>query len=292
MSQFIAEALNLKKQEITSVQTDPLSLIRFHAPPRTPLLDLNLEPLPPDLILDLSYNQVNEVQSCPLRYKINHVLKIPARSAHYLVLGLALHKAIETLLMMKKDGRIPFWNEVEDSYDRAWISEGFLSREHEEQRKEEGRKSLQKFYERELEDPVIPFLIEEEFSFHHKQIRLRGRWDRVDFDGTRAIIIDYKSSDIQEQQKADQKVEETLQLYIYALAFHQRYGIWPEAMELRFIDSGLIGRVPFPQEELAKVMEKIESAADQIRKREFPPKPEYQNCRFCQVRQICSFSAY
>ena len=83
-----------------------------------------------------------------------------------------------------------------------------------------------------------------------------------------------------------------MQLYIYAIGFQHRYGIWPESMELRFIESGLSGKIEFKESELQNALRIIEEAADAIRKREFPATPTYQKCRYCQVRQICSFSAY
>lgn len=292
LSSFVAEALELSKKEIKMVESDPLSVVRRSAPPKSPLLEINLKPMHPNEMFELSYNQVDAVRTCPLKYKISHVMKVPLRATHHLVVGRALHDAIETLLTMKKENRLIFLNDVVADYERSWISEGFLSREHEEQRKEDGRRMLEKFYDREFADPAIPFLIEEEFQFSHGRVRIRGRWDRVDFDGKRAVIIDYKSSAVDEQEEADKRAGATLQLYIYALAFQQRYGVWPEAMELRFIESGTVGRVEFKQEELSRVLSIIDEAAAAIRRREFPPKPSYQTCRFCQVRQVCSFSAY
>jgi len=292
VSQFIAEALELGKKDIEVISSDPISAIRLSAPPADPIIQVNLEPLRSDHTLDLSFNQVDDLQTCALKYKISHVLRVPMRATHHLVFGRALHKGIETMLKMKKDGMLLFFEPVLESYERAWTSEGFLSREHEEMKKEEGRRYLKNFYDRELISTTIPFLIEAEFSFSMNNVRIRGRWDRVDVDGERAIIIDYKSSDVQEQETANDRARKNMQLYIYAMAFEKRYGFYPEAMELHFIDSGLAGRVEFKPEEVQNVTQAILRAADQIRRREFPPKPDYQTCRFCQVRQICSFSKY
>lgn len=298
ISQFILEALDLEKETVEAAQASPIETIRLSAAPppppaATPLLAINLKPLEPDHLIELSYVQIDNLQTCPLKYKISHVLRVPLRATHHLVFGRALHEAIEVLLRMKKDGMLPFFSAVINEYNRAWVSEGFLSREHEEQRKEDGRRILQKFYDREMQDSSLPFLIEQDFSFKHKRVRVRGRWDRVDFDGDKkAVIIDYKSSAVEEQQEADKRARESAQLYIYAMAFEQRFGVWPEAMELRFLESGLTGRVDFRTEELSRVTAMIDSAAETIRKRDFPPRPAYQSCRFCQVRSICSYSAY
>ena len=80
------------------------------------------------------------------------------------------------------------------------------------------------------------------------QVRLgtdvvRGRYDRVDTTADGAIITDYKSSDVRDQQRADERARESLQLQVYALAWEAETGQLPAHMELHFLDSGVVGRV-------------------------------------------------
>ena len=122
---------------------------------------------------------------------------------------------------------------------------------------------------------------------------MRGRFDRVDETPDGLVIVDYKSSDVTDQKKADQRAKESLQLEIYALAQHEMTGRLPAGVELHFLESGLVGRhTPTPTEpDLAKAREAIAASARGIRRRAFEATPEYQACRYCPYNQICPSTA-
>ncbi len=88
------------------------------------------------------------------------------------------------------------------------------------------------------------------------------------------MIVDYKSSDVTDQKKADQRAKESLQLKIYALAQYEMTGRLPARVELRFLESGLVGRHTPTDLDLAKAREAIVEAARGIRRREFEATPE------------------
>src|SRR5205807_1129681 len=73
--------------------------------------------------------------------------------------------------------------ELDASFEAAWTNEGFLSRDHEEARLANGRATLRRFREAQLQPgAVIPAYVEREFSFSLGGDRVRGRWDRVDIE--------------------------------------------------------------------------------------------------------------
>src|SRR4030043_327287 len=51
-------------------------------------------------------------------------------------------------------------------FENAWVSEGFLSAEHEEKRLLEGKKVLEEFWKREKDSKDSPTFIEKEFHFN------------------------------------------------------------------------------------------------------------------------------
>ena len=105
------------------------------------------------------------------------------------------------------------------------------------------------------------------------------------------MIVDYKSSDVTDQKKADQRARESLQLKIYSLAQFEMTGRLPARVELRFLESGLVGRHTPTEVDLAKARDAIAEAARGIRHREFEATPEYQACRYCPYNQICPSTA-
>jgi len=150
--------------------------------------------------------------------------------------------------------------------------------------------------------------------------RIRGRWDRVDVepgDGPagaaaepagdtfqpdvveptlallpreRVTITDYKSSDVRDPDKARQRARESLQLTIYAMGWQAMTGRLPDAVQLNFLESGLVGRAGVDDKRLARGRAQIQFAATGIRARDFKPKPDLVACSYCPFRAICPAS--
>ena len=66
------------------------------------------------------------------------------------------------------------------AFDDAWLNQGFLTREHEEQRKRAGGEALTRFYHEEEAAGGRPAGVEKEFGFALGADHVRGRFDRVD----------------------------------------------------------------------------------------------------------------
>lgn len=115
-----------------------------------------------------------------------------------------------------------------------------------------------------------------------------GRMDRVDVHAPgHARIIDYKSSEVDEQKDADKKTRESLQLKIYAQAWQREQGYWPEAVQLHFLDKGLIGSWEVDPEMVEKSTSIIPEIAEKIRKNQFKATPSVWVCNYCSYRSIC-----
>jgi len=211
-------------------------------------------------------------------------------------------------------------DELLEAFDRAWSNEGFLTREHEEARLAAGRAALRRFRERQLQTgTVAPAYVEREFSFTLDGDRIRGRMDRVDVERvdpesardaaaeeqlvdavTPALpglypelvtITDYKSSDVRDPARARERARESLQLQIYAMAYQAETGRLPDALQLWFLESGLVGRAEVDEKRLGKARDSIRRAAAGIRARRFEATPDYLSCGYCSFRDICPASA-
>ncbi|HYM66768.1 MAG TPA: PD-(D/E)XK nuclease family protein, partial [Patescibacteria group bacterium] len=248
-------------------------------------------PIADDEPLAISHRQVDDYQTCPLKYQYIHILRIPLRQHHSVVYGSALHNAVEFYLRRRAAGNYTSLEDFLLAFDNAWRNEGFLTREHEEQRKRAGVAALTRFYHEEEASGQKPTDVEREFGFNLGLNRVRGRFDRVDETPEGLVIVDYKSSDVTDQKKADQRAKESLQLKIYALAQHEMTGRLPARVELRFLESGLVGRHTPTLEDLVIAREAIQEAARGIRQREFEATPDYQACRYCPYNQICPSTA-
>jgi len=103
----------------------------------------------------------------------------------------------------------------------------------------------------------------------------------------RVTITDYKSSDVRDPAKAKERARDSLQLQIYALAFQAETGRLPDAVQLWFLESGLVGRVEVDEKRLDKARSSIRRAAAGIRALNFEATPEYIACGYCAFRDIC-----
>ena len=106
----------------------------------------------------------------------------------------------------------------------------------------------------------------------------------------RVTITDYKSSDVRDPVRARQRARESLQLSIYALGYQALTGRLPDAVQLYFLESGLVGRAEVDEKRLAQARAKIAEAAEGIRARDFTAKPDYLACSYCAFRDVCPSS--
>ncbi len=270
--------------------------------------------------LSLSFSQIDDYLTCPLKYKYSHVVRVPLAPHHAMVYGAALHKAVQAFHTRHARGDVMSEAELDAVFEAAWTSEGFMSREHEEARLSAGRVALHRFRAAQLEPgAVIPTYVEREFAFVLGGDRVRGRWDRVDVvpvdqasDGRpgprpdpvadvvaptlgmlgpeHVTITDYKSSDVRDPAKARQRARESLQLQIYAMGYEAMTGRLPDAVALHFLESGLVGKVDVDPKRLAQARDRIADAAAGIRARDYTAKPDYRSCTYCAFRDICPAS--
>ena len=289
-SQFVLEALDLPKDAARPFRAEAIEELQRYAPPPTPE-GAAAAAIPPDQELTVSHNQVDDYETCPLKYQYIHIKRIPLRQHHSVVYGSALHKAVEFYLRRRTVGNFTSLEDFLRAFDDAWRNEGFLTREHEEQRKRAGVKALTRFYHEEEVSGQRPTDVEREFGFALGPTRVRGRFDRIDDTLFGPVVIDYKSSDVTEQKAADRRARESLQLKMYALAQKEMTGRLPARVELRFLESGLTGGHAPTEADLAEAREAIEAAAAGIRARRFEATPGYQTCRYCAYNQICPSTA-
>ena len=101
------------------------------------------------------------------------------------------------------------------------------------------------------------------------------------------VITDYKSSDVRDPARARQRARESLQLAIYALAHEATDGTLPVAVDLHFLESGVVGRAPIDGKRLETARSKVRTVARGIGEGDFVPRPDVMTCRTCPFRGIC-----
>jgi DNA helicase-2/ATP-dependent DNA helicase PcrA len=320
LSPFVLEALDLPPTAVDPAVKAASAIDRIEA--ANPVLPSRADALvggPRDEPLTLSFSGIDAYLSCPMKYKLGHVVRVPVPPHHAMIYGSALHRAVQEFHRRHARGEVMSEADLNAAFETAWTNEGFLSRDHEDARLAAGRETLRRFREAQLAPgAVIPAYVERDFSFAIGGDRVRGRWDRVDIEPAtageapasaspapsadtvaptfellgheRVTITDYKTSDVSDPAKARQRARESLQLQIYAMGYEAVSGRLPDAVALHFLDTGVTGRIDVDPKRLAKGREKIAAAAAGIRARDFAAKPDRSTCGYCPFKAICPSS--
>lgn len=288
VSPFVLEALNLSRAPEDTIRCSPLEEIRRYAP--TTSNPVAVPQVMEKGLLTLSYSQVGDYLACPLKYKFRHIMKVPVLPNHNLVFGRVMHNVIYHFLKNRISGKEIKEEELLSEYDKCWVDEGFLSREHEEMRKIEGEKALRLFYKREKSSGRVPYSLEKSFRWQLGEVKFTGRWDRIDMLDSGAVIIDFKATKVKDQKTADKRAKDSLQMDFYALSFLKTQEISLFETQLYFLESDIIGHAEKGEKELNRAIEKIKEAEEGINCQNFIAKPDWHNCNFCDYKTICPSS--
>ncbi|MDD5529239.1 MAG: ATP-dependent DNA helicase [bacterium] len=283
LSQFVMETLDIPKAELMTEKAETLKKISRYKDVKA--IQLNL--LKDIQLVELSSTGIDDWLGCPRKYWYLHWLRIPTPKHHAMIYGGSVHKAIESYLKYKKSGRTLSLEATIRVFESAWESEGFISREHEDERYQKGKEVLRQFWEQEEQSGRSPLYVEEEFSFICDYVKVRGRWDRVDEGG---IIIDYKTGDVNTVIKANQRVRGSVQLPVYALAYFERFKNVPNRVEFHFVEGGVVGELKDIPKKIEKARETIKIVADGIRSGDFDMRPSYPGvCEYCSCKTLCPY---
>ncbi|HOW34858.1 MAG TPA: UvrD-helicase domain-containing protein [Candidatus Omnitrophota bacterium] len=288
ISRFVSEAVSVKR-ETKAIKADALEAIERNAPQARQRLEA-VHRIGDDDILSLSYFQIDDYLTCPLKYKYVHILRVPIMAHHTVLYGKALHDAIQQYHQAKMKNAAISEDELLKAFESSFRKEGFLSQEHIELRLKSGFAALRNFYREQERLKKVPAHVEKDFSFALGNNRIVGRWDRIDIEGGKAIIIDFKSSAVHKQEDADKRVKESLQLSLYSLAYQKVFGKLPDYKELHFLETGLIGRDAVTEKAITKVVESVDEASSGIRQGNFAATPSRMVCPYCAYNQICPFA--
>jgi DNA helicase-2/ATP-dependent DNA helicase PcrA len=294
MSKFVAEALDIRAPKGPRPMPSARESIERHAP--APVAPAQTRaPISDQELLELSSGKIDDYLFCPLKYRYAHEVRVPLAADPRLMYGTAIHNAILSYYQHRLRGYPISVEDVVKVFERSWSSEGFLSRDHEERRLAQGQETLRAFVAREDKSRTSPLQVEQSFKFRQGMNSVSGRWDRIDERDGGIAVVDFKTSDVEEEKGAMQRTMESLeggQLGLYALAYHETRHVMPARVELHFVDSGAVGSAALNSGHLEKARARIAEAAAGIRAARFAPKPGFNTCRNCPYSEtICPHSA-
>jgi len=285
ISPFVYQALGdqLQKQTLKPSENQ-LSIFEFSSPSVTPQPSTIFRQPP---ITYLSYSQVGTFKRCPLQYKYKYILKIPTPLSSSASFGISIHQALKDFYDLLKERKKADKKKLLKILDDCWIKEGYSSSKHQQKMYRKAQQFLKKYYQKNFPKRISVVGLEQSFTARiDKNLKIGGRFDRVDKIEKGIEIIDYKTGKI----KTQKEVDKSLQMTFYALGAVDRgvYNKTPENIKLSFYFLKEQKKVSTKRtkQELQKAEKEIVGTAEQIEKSDFLPKPS-PLCDFCDYKLLC-----
>ena len=295
VSPFVLESLDKLVSEATLAKLSPLEKIEQFAP--TAKINYKL-PQQDQKIIKLTQGSIDDYETCAYKYRYAHVLRLPILRHHAVVYGFALHAVVAEFYRARIKKRKISLKQLYNVLENTWVTEGFLSAEHEEKRLDQAKEVIKSFYEREKNNKEIPTFIEKNFRFTVGDVLVTGRFDRVDVYDGKVRVIDFKSTENRSAEQLEKDAKNSVQLRMYALGYYKVYKVLPEFVGIYDLESGIVGGYSPTEELMTKTEEEVVQVARNIRgdlqKDSFQAKPKYFGrqpaCNYCAYSSICPFS--
>ncbi len=301
----------LRDESANVKRTFPGSAIERPAPPLEPELRRAIEK--DDAF---NYYKLHSYELCPWRYRYEHVLKVPGRKTGNLSFGQSVHATLfEFFKLLKQradaeqgslferkathratvtEKNLVSEKELLALYEKDWVNEWYESPREMNDRKEQGRAALKRFYQEHDGKWPIPLKLEQDFAVKEGQITLLGKIDRIDVldataDPPTVEIIDYKTS---EGTKKLFKQSDKYQLFLYTLAVQdpQLFNLNVQKLTFSFIISGEVESYEPRTPDLEQARTWANDIIAKIKAGQLAPTPG-PVCRTCDFRDICPFRA-
>jgi len=236
----------------------------------------------------LSYSQIEAFKNCPLQYYYRYVLRLPVPPSHQQSFGISLHETMRDLYQRSVDGQKTTKVQLLKILKQNWLSQGYSSKQHEQNALTQARKYLTEFYNQAFDFKLKPLALESSFKIKlANDLWVGGRIDRIDqlADGS-LEIIDYKTGSVMDQKQANK----SLQMTIYALAATNP-GIYKQAPEqvklsFYFFDGQQKVTTTRTKAQLMTAKKEILDIRDQIQTSDFQAQSNYL-CQFCDYKLLC-----
>ncbi|MFA4911437.1 MAG: ATP-dependent DNA helicase [Desulfobacteria bacterium] len=233
--------------------------------------------------LDITFSALDTYDKCPLKFKYSFIYKIPRKSTINMRVGSLLHRVLEHFHKnyTRKEASV---EDILRLFEDAWKMSRLPDSIQWRQFKEKATTGLTDYFDDFKLDSNKPEYFERPFTLKVGKHRVKGRVDRIDITETGGYeLIDYKTG----RTRTQREVDSDLQLSVYSLGAIEAWNIKPERASYCFLIENKRVSVSHRDEQLEGAREKILELAEGILAENFEPKPDYQNCRYCDYQILC-----
>lgn len=232
----------------------------------------------------LNYSKIDAYKTCPLKYKYQHILNVPTMPNHALSFGMTIHNTLRDFHQRALFKKLAL-DELLKIYEKNWEPLGYLNEEHRNFRFEEGKRLMEKYYEKHKDDKTKPLELEKNFSIKIDGVKFNGRIDRIDSLEGGVEIIDYKTG----STKTQKEVDKDDQVAFYAIATKEALKMEPKKLTYYFLESGEKISTTRSDIELSEIKHEVTEIIDKMEKGDFEAKSG-MHCNWCDYKEFCPYA--
>jgi DNA helicase-2/ATP-dependent DNA helicase PcrA len=242
--------------------------------------------LPPasDLGARLSASALQTYEICPLQFKLEREWRIPGEVPAAIEYGATIHRILLAYYASVRAGRTIDDDQLIELFKTDLGGAGIEEKYQHELYERQGIDQLREFLAscKRMPAPQVVHT-EERFEMQIGQAKVVGRIDRIDqLNNGLVVITDYKTGRAKSQEDADR----SLQLSIYALAAHEKWGYRADQIVFYNLEDNSSVVTRRSESQLQECRHEVEEVARKIAAEEFEAKPGFY-CTFCAYRSLC-----
>lgn len=255
----------------------------------------------------LSPTALETYLTCPYKFKLNNLIKVPRAKQPYLCFGTAVHRALELFYQQfQKTQSLPEKNYLIQEFGKALEKEVLTDTEQQSQL-QRGQKALGVYYDYYQNDFGPTLYTEKFFGYGNSQtyledIPLTGKIDRIDFVETAkktVRVVDYKTGKPKSRNFIEGKTLDSNGAYKRQLIFYKlltqldhNFPLIVTETQLDFIEPDNYNKLKkenftIVEEEVTELKKTIRQVMRQIRNLHFERTTEYKSCVQCEFKDHC-----
>lgn len=230
----------------------------------------------------LSYGKVSTYLSCPIKYKFQYIDQIPIQSSRHLSFGNSLHKALEQF-HRNYDCKTATDEQILGCLEKSWISDGYLSKEEEENHHNKARTMLKQYLIDNRNLTSTPQYFEKSINDKIGVYTIKARFDRVDKtpDG-KFQVIDYKTGKTLDAKQ----LKKELQPKLYSILAGREWRGKFDKIVFYYLESGKKVTPEFSRDDFRQTIETVKDVGRSIYRKIFTPHASAL-CSWCDYQPIC-----
>ncbi|MEA3355252.1 MAG: ATP-dependent DNA helicase [Patescibacteria group bacterium] len=255
----------------------------------------------------LSPTALNTYLTCPYKFKLNNLLKVPRAKISYLSFGSAVHKALEMFYRkFIENNKCPNKKYLLTQYKHALDKEVLIPQDH-QARLKQGKETLSNYFDYYQDSFSKPLYTEKFFGSgwsktYLKDIPLSGKIDRIDWVNQKektVKVIDYKTGKPKSRNDILGKTKYSegdyyRQLVFYKLLSQLSKNFQPKVVELEldFVETNSSGK--FKKEnfkisdaDINNLKKTIKKSMKKIRSLNFSKTKKTSHCDRCEYQSHC-----